>query len=107
MVARANLTTDDIDYISAHGTSTIENDKIETLAIRKMFGDRAPDVPINSIKSMTGHLIAAAGVVELIACILAIRDGIIPPTINYEHPDHFAISTTFPTSPAKPRSRRP
>jgi 3-oxoacyl-[acyl-carrier-protein] synthase II len=86
-MAEAGVTFENIDYISAHGTSTVENDKIETLAIRKLFGDRANQVPISSIKSMTGHLIAAAGVVELIACILAIRDNIIPPTINYQHPD--------------------
>jgi 3-oxoacyl-[acyl-carrier-protein] synthase II len=77
----------DIDYISAHGTSTEENDKIETLAIRHAFGEHAKTVPISSIKSMLGHLIAAAGGVELITCVLAIRDGVIPPTINYEYPD--------------------
>jgi 3-oxoacyl-[acyl-carrier-protein] synthase II len=83
----AGLTVDDIDYISAHGTGTEENDKIETLAIRKVFGERAKSVPISSIKSMIGHLIAAAGAVELITCVLAIRDGMIPPTINYQNPD--------------------
>lgn len=83
----AGLTPADIDYISAHGTSTEENDKIETLAIRKVFGDRAGEVAISSIKSMLGHLIAAAGAVELITCVLAIRDGIVPPTINYTHQD--------------------
>ena len=83
----AGLTIDDIDYISAHGTSTEENDKIETLAIRKLFGQRAPKVPISSIKGMLGHLIAAAGAVELITCVLAVRDGILPPTINYQTPD--------------------
>jgi len=83
----AGLTTADIDYISAHGTSTEENDKIETLAIRKLFGDRAAQVPISSVKSMLGHLIAAAGAVELITCVLAIRDGMVPPTINYTEPD--------------------
>ena len=77
----------DIDYISAHGTSTEENDKIETLAIRQAFAEHAKAVPISSIKSMLGHLIAAAGAVELITCVMAIRDGVIPPTINYEHPD--------------------
>ena len=83
----AAMRPEDIDYISAHGTSTEENDKIESLAIRKVFGDHAKKVAISSIKSMTGHLIAAAGAVELITCILAMRDGIVPPTINYEHPD--------------------
>ena len=83
----AGLTIDDIDYISAHGTSTEENDKVETLAIRTLFAHRAQEVPISSIKSMMGHLIAAAGATELITCVLAIRDGVIPPTMNYEHPD--------------------
>ena len=83
----AGLKPADIDYISAHGTGTEENDKIETLAIRKVFADKASSVPISSIKSMIGHLIAAAGAVELITCVLAIRDGIIPPTINYATPD--------------------
>ena len=86
-VADAGLTLADIDYISAHGTSTEENDKIETLAIRSLFGDRAAHIPISSIKGMMGHLIAAAGAVEVITCVLAIRDGILPPTINYHHPD--------------------
>ncbi len=83
----AGLTLADVDYISAHGTSTEENDKVETLAIRAFFGDRAEQIPISSIKSMMGHLIAAAGVVEVITCVLAIRDGILPPTINLQHPD--------------------
>ncbi|RJP36727.1 MAG: beta-ketoacyl-[acyl-carrier-protein] synthase family protein [Phycisphaerales bacterium] len=83
----AGVGIDEIDYISAHGTGTAENDTIETLAIRSLFGDRAPRVPVSSIKSMMGHLIAAAGVVEVITCVLAIRDGVLPPTINYETPD--------------------
>ncbi|MCP4245483.1 MAG: beta-ketoacyl-[acyl-carrier-protein] synthase family protein [bacterium] len=83
----AGLTPGDIDYISAHGTGTEENDKIESLAIRGVFGDLAKQIPVSSIKSMMGHLIAAAGGVELIACVLAIRDGMVPPTINYATPD--------------------
>ncbi len=83
----AGLQPTDIDYISAHGTGTEENDKIESLAIGAVFGDFAKKVPISSIKSMMGHLIAAAGAVELITCILAIRDGVIPPTTNYQTAD--------------------
>ncbi|MFH1110545.1 MAG: beta-ketoacyl-[acyl-carrier-protein] synthase II [Planctomycetota bacterium] len=83
----ASMTPAQIDYVSAHGTGTEENDKIETLAIRRVFGDYAKKVPISSVKSMIGHLIAAAGAVELITCVLAIRDGVVPPTINYNLPD--------------------
>ncbi len=83
----AEMSPENIDYISAHGTGTEENDKIESLAIRGVFGDRAKSVAISSIKSMVGHLIAAAGAVELITCVLAIRDGVVPPTINYTTPD--------------------
>lgn len=86
-LTHANLKPQQIDYISAHGTSTEENDKIETRAIKKVFGDHASKVAISSIKSMIGHLIAAAGAVELITCVLAIRDGVVPPTMNYENPD--------------------
>jgi len=83
----ARVSPEDIDYINAHGTSTIVNDKIETLAIKQVFGDLAYRTPVSSIKSMLGHLIAAAGAVEAIVCTLAMRDGIVPPTINYEFPD--------------------
>jgi len=100
-MTEAGVTPADIDYISAHGTGTIENDKIETLAIRKLFGQRAKSIPISSIKSMTGHLIAAAGVVELITCVLAIRDGIVPPTINYQHPDPQCDLDYVPNKPRK------
>jgi 3-oxoacyl-[acyl-carrier-protein] synthase II len=78
---------EDIGYINAHGTSTQVNDRVESLAIKKVFGDLAYKIPVSSIKSMMGHLIAAAGAVELITCIEAMRTGILPPTMNYETPD--------------------
>jgi 3-oxoacyl-[acyl-carrier-protein] synthase II len=83
----ARLAPDDIDYVNAHGTSTSVNDSIETLAIKRAFGEAAYNVPISSTKSMMGHLIAAAGSVEAIVCLLTIRDGMLPPTINLENPD--------------------
>ena len=76
-----------IHYISAHGTGTKENDSIETLAVKRIFGENAPKIPISSIKSMMGHLIAAAGAVELITCVLTMQHGVIPPTINLREPD--------------------
>ncbi len=76
-----------VHYISAHGTGTKENDSIETLAVKSVFGDLAKSVPMSSIKSMMGHLIAAAGAVELITCVLAIRENMLPPTINLLDPD--------------------
>ena len=84
----AGLNPDDIDYINAHGTSTMLNDKIETKAIKLALGeDRARKVMISSTKSMTGHLLGAAGGIESITCALAIKNGVVPPTINYETPD--------------------
>jgi 3-oxoacyl-[acyl-carrier-protein] synthase II len=86
-LADAGLTYKDIDYINTHGTSTQENDSIETLAIKTVFGERAKQIPASSVKSMLGHLIGAAGAAELITCVLAIRDNIVPPTINLVDPD--------------------
>lgn len=83
----AGLTSADIDYVNAHGTSTTVNDRVETKSCKEVFGDRAMQTPISSTKSMMGHLIAAAGVTEMIVCLMAIRDGVLPPTINYENPD--------------------
>jgi 3-oxoacyl-[acyl-carrier-protein] synthase II len=86
-IADAGLTTDDIDYINAHGTSTPPNDRSETAAIKTLFGERAYRIPVSSTKSMTGHLMGAGGGIEAIATIRAIQTGIVPPTINQEHPD--------------------
>ena len=83
----ARLNPDEIGYINAHGTSTPVNDRVDTLAIKRVFGQRAYRTPISSTKSMTGHLLAAAGVTELIVCLMALRDGVAPPTINYDTPD--------------------
>jgi 3-oxoacyl-[acyl-carrier-protein] synthase II len=83
----AGLDPQDVDYVNAHGTSTKVNDSVETLALKLAFGEHARRVPVSSTKSMTGHLICAGGVVEAIACLLAIRDGVVPPTVNLDHPD--------------------
>jgi 3-oxoacyl-[acyl-carrier-protein] synthase II len=87
-LADARKNTEEIDYINAHGTSTQVNDKVETLAIKQALGESvARQIPISSTKSMTGHLIAAAGATELIVCLMVLRDQVVPPTINYETPD--------------------
>jgi len=86
-LADAGLTPGEVSYINAHGTSTPFNDKVETLAIKKVFGEFAYRVPVSSTKSMTGHLLGAAGGIEAAACVLSIARGVIPPTINYERPD--------------------
>ena len=83
----AGLSADAVGYVNAHGTSTSVNDRVETVACKAVFGDRAKLVPISSTKSMMGHLIAAAGVTEMVVCLLAIRDGVLPPTINLDNPD--------------------
>ncbi len=83
----AGLEPEQIQYVNAHGTSTAVNDRVETVSCREVFGQAADQVPVSSTKSMMGHLIAAAGVTELIVCLMAIRDSVLPPTINYENPD--------------------
>ncbi|MBU1125112.1 MAG: beta-ketoacyl-ACP synthase II [Candidatus Omnitrophica bacterium] len=83
----ARCNAEDIDYINAHGTSTKLNDKIETISMKRAFGSHAKKVMISSTKSMTGHLLGAAGGVEFVACCLAVKDKVVPPTINYEYPD--------------------
>ncbi len=86
-VEGSGLEKEEIDYINAHGTSTVANDKLETFAMKKVFGEHVNELLISSTKSMTGHLLGAAGAIELIASVLAMRDGIVPPTINQENPD--------------------
>jgi len=83
----AGLLSDDIDYVNAHGTSTPMNDKLETVALKKVFGEYAYELPVSSTKSMTGHLLGAAGAVEAGVSLMALQNGIIPPTVNYETPD--------------------
>jgi 3-oxoacyl-[acyl-carrier-protein] synthase II len=83
----ARLKPEDVDYINAHGTSTPLNDLTETIAIKTVFGERAREIPISATKSMTGHLLGAAGSTEAIFTVLSLRDGIMPPTINYEEAD--------------------
>lgn len=86
-IAHAGITHVDVDYINAHGTSTPANDRAETIAVKKVLGDRAPEVPISSTKSMIGHATVAAGAIEAIVCALTLRDQHIHPTINYMTPD--------------------
>lgn len=81
-LADAGISYKDVDYINTHGTSTMENDSIETKAIKAVFKERAKNTPVSSVKSMLGHLIGAAGAAELITCVCAIRDNILPPTMN-------------------------
>lgn len=100
---KAGLDPQEIDYINAHGTSTPLNDKNETRAIKEVFGDYAYQVPISSTKSMTGHLLGSAGVVEAIVCIKTIQEGIIHPTINYEYPDPDCDLDYVPKEPRKAR----
>jgi len=101
----SGLNKTDIGYINAHGTSTKVNDTVETLAIKKVFGDGAYALPVSSTKSMHGHLIAATGAVELIICVESIRRGILPPTANYETPDPECDLDYVPNAPREKRYR--
>ena len=100
-LADAGLTPADIDYISAHGTATKQNDQVETRAMKAVFGEHAYTTPVSSAKSMIGHLIAAAGATELITCICAIRDQILPPTANLHTPDVDCDLDYVPNEPRK------
>jgi 3-oxoacyl-[acyl-carrier-protein] synthase II len=86
-LADARLSPDEVDYVNAHGTATTVGDPAETRALKRVFGERASRVPVTSTKSVTGHLLGAAGAVEAIACLCAMRDGVAPPTANLENPD--------------------
>jgi len=86
-LAAASIEPGDVDYISAHGTGTPANDKTETLAMKQVFGADAARKPLSSIKSMLGHTMSAASALEAVACVLAVKRGVVPPTINYEEPD--------------------
>jgi len=100
-LADAGISYRDVDYINTHGTSTVENDSIETKAIKAVFREEAKNTPASSVKSMFGHLIAATGASELITCVLAIRDNILPPTINLTDPDPELDLDYVPNKPRK------
>jgi len=100
-LADSGITYKDIDYINTHGTSTTENDSIETKAIKAVFKEEAKNIPASSVKSMLGHLIGAAGAAEMITCVLAIRDNVVPPTMNLNDPDPALDLDYVPNKPRK------
>jgi len=100
-LADAGISYRNVDYINTHGTSTMENDSIETKAIKAVFKEKAKNIPASSVKSMLGHLIGAAGAAELITCVLAIRDNIVPPTMNLNDPDPQLDLDYVPSKPRK------
>ncbi len=97
----ANINYSEVNYVNTHGTSTAENDSIETKALKKVFKERAKSTPVSSVKSMMGHLIGATGAAELITCVLAIRDNILPPTMNLNDPDPELDLDYVPNKPRK------
>jgi 3-oxoacyl-[acyl-carrier-protein] synthase II len=103
---KASLEPDTVDHVNAHATSTPEGDKSELLAIRTIFGDHAPRVSVTANKSMIGHTLGAAGAIEGIATIMAIRDGVIPPTINLVDPDEHAAGLDLTPNTATRRDVR-
>jgi 3-oxoacyl-[acyl-carrier-protein] synthase II len=103
---QARLAPQAIDYLNAHGTSTSLNDKSETLAIKTVFGEAAYDLPISSTKSVTGHMLGAAGALEALVCIKALCEAILPPTINYETPDPDCDLDYVPNQARKKNVRR-
>jgi 3-oxoacyl-[acyl-carrier-protein] synthase II len=105
-LADAGMSPDEVDYVNAHGTSTPLNDSNEATAIAKVFGDAAARLSVSSTKSMTGHMLGAAGAVELIASLLAIRDQVVPPTINYCNPDPACGDLDFTPNRARAREVR-
>jgi len=102
---KAGLMPEDVDYINAHGTSTPLGDRVETLAIKNVFGSRAFQIPVSSTKGATGHLMGAGGVTELITCVKAIEEGIVPPTINYDEPDPDCDLDYVPNQPRRAKVR--
>ncbi len=100
-VEDAGVALEDVDYINAHGTSTPYNDKFETAAIRKVFGAHADKLMVSSTKSMTGHMLGAAGAIEAAVCAMTLQEGIVCPTINYEHPDPECDLDYVPNTPRK------
>ncbi len=102
---KAAMSPADVDYINAHGTSTAMNDKCETMAIKSVFGEQAYRIPVSSTKSMMGHLIGAAGAIEAIVCVLAIQNGVVPPTINLENRDPECDLDYVPNTPRQHKVR--